>query len=293
MIGLALFIPWRRRSNPIAEIERAMARNEFVPYLQPIVDIRTGRIAGAEVLIRWRKRDGSLVSPVFFVPLAESSGLIVDLTRMLMRQVCAEIGDAVGRRPGFRLGFNLAARHFESDAVVEDVRTIFGDSPIRLGQLVFEVTERQPLENLSAARDIIAALQALGCRVAIDDVGTGHGGLSYMLKLGVDCIKLDKLFVDAIGNERYTTTIIEMMVDLARNMRMEILAEGVESFEQVAHLREYGVQFAQGFVFSPPLPATSFVHLLEAVDPLPASDGEMISPGTPRFVTAPRAITAA
>jgi len=106
------------------------------------------------------------------------------------------------------------------------------------------VTERQPLEDLDTARRIIAALQELGCKVAIDDVGTGHGGLSYMLKLGVNYIKMDKLFVDAIGTEQYSTTIIETLISLARSMRMEIFAEGVETFEQVKYLRERELQVA-------------------------------------------------
>ena len=102
-----------------------------------------------------------------------------------------------------------------------------------------------------------AALQGLGARVGIDDVGTGHSGLSYMLKLGVDFIKIDKIFVDALDTERYSATIIETLVGLARDMRMEIIAEGVETFEQVQHLRARGIRRAQGYVFAPPLPGAS------------------------------------
>jgi len=102
----------------------------------------------------------------------------------------------------------------------------------------------------------------------IDDVGTGHSGLSYILKLGVDIIKIDKMFIDAVGIERSSTTIIETLVDLAHNMRMEVIAEGVENFEQVVCLRERGVRAAQGFVFAPPLPGSSFLQLIEAIDPV-------------------------
>jgi EAL domain-containing protein (putative c-di-GMP-specific phosphodiesterase class I) len=132
------------------------------------------------------------------------------------------------------------------------------------------VTERQPLENLNNTRRVIAALQDLGVRVAIDDVGTGHGGLSYILKLGADIIKIDKMFIDALGSDNHSTTIIETLVDLAGSMRMDVIAEGVETFEQVAALRERGVRTAQGYVFAPPLPARSFLQLLEAIDPRPA-----------------------
>ena len=110
-------------------------------------------------------------------------------------------------------------------------------------------------------------MQGLGVAIAIDDVGTGHSGLSYMLKLGADLIKIDKMFIDAIGTDRNSTTIIETLVDLARNMHMDIIAEGVERFEQVVLLRDLGIQAAQGYVFAPPLPASSFLQLIEAIDP--------------------------
>ena len=122
-------------------------------------------------------------------------------------------------------------------------------------------------------KKLIAALQGLGVRIAIDDVGTGHSGLSYMLKLGVDIIKIDKMFVDAIGMDRSSTAIIETMVDLAHNMRMDIIAEGVETFEQVMCLRDRGIRSAQGFVFAPPLPAASLLQLIEAIEPIaPAAE---------------------
>jgi sensor c-di-GMP phosphodiesterase-like protein len=268
ILVIAALLPRRRRANPIEDIERALNAGEFVPYYQPIVDIRTGRLRGAEVLIRWRKPDGSLVTPAAFIPLVESSGLILEMTRVLMRSVCREIGPAYGARPNLRIGFNMAARHFADEEIVGDVRSIFKSSPLRLSQVVLEVTERQPLDNLTETRRVVAALQGLGVKVAIDDVGTGHNGLSYMLKLGVDIIKIDKIFIDSVGTDRNSHTIIETLLDLAQNMRMEVVAEGVESFEQVEELRELGVRAAQGFVFAPPLPGATFLQLLDAIEPL-------------------------
>jgi sensor c-di-GMP phosphodiesterase-like protein len=167
------------------------------------------------------------------------------------------------------MGFNLTAQHFASEEIVDDVRKIFNrKSPLRLSQIVLEVTERQPIENLTETRRIVAALQGLGLKVAIDDVGTGHSGLSYMLKLGVDIIKIDKMFIDSLGTDRHSNTIIETLIDLAQNMRMDIIAEGVETFEQVIHLRDLGIRSAQGYVFAPPLPGPAFLQLMEAIDPL-------------------------
>ncbi len=205
ILALGVFsalIPRRTPGNPVTAIENALRAGEFVPYYQPIVDIRSGQLRGAEVLVRWRKPDGTLVLPGSFIPLAESSGLIRDMTRDLMRRVCAEAGSALGCRPALKISFNFAGQLFSDDSIVKDVRKIFSGSPIKLSQVVLEVTERDPIENFTATRQTIAAFQELGVRIAIDDVGTGHSGLSYMLKLGVDIIKIDKMFVDAIGTDR-------------------------------------------------------------------------------------------
>jgi EAL domain-containing protein (putative c-di-GMP-specific phosphodiesterase class I) len=191
----------------------------------------------------------------------------------LMRQVCNEVGAAVGGRPHMYMTFNIAPRHFTDAIVLNDVGSIFEGSPIRLSQIVLEITERFEIHNLTATRRVIAALQGLGCRVALDDVGTGHNGLSYILKLGVDIIKIDKLFVEAIKTERHAQAIVETLVGLARDLRMQIVAEGVEQIDQVEYLRDHGISAAQGYVFAPPLPGAAFIRLIEAIDPI-ASDGE-------------------
>jgi sensor c-di-GMP phosphodiesterase-like protein len=267
IVGLIAFGARRAKDDPRAELAQAIRDGELVPYYQPIVDLTTARVVSAEVLVRWRKPDGTLVSPAQFIPLAESSGLIVELTRSLMRRVCAEAGGAIGARPDFRIGFNLSAQHFLDEQVVEDVRTIFTASPVALSQVLLEVTERQALDNLTMARRVIASLQQLGVHVGIDDLGTGHSGLSYMLKLGVDFIKIDKMFVDALDIERHSATIIETLVGLARDMHMDIIAEGVETFEQAQNLRDRGIRKAQGYAFAPPLPGSSFLQLLAAAGP--------------------------
>jgi sensor c-di-GMP phosphodiesterase-like protein len=290
-VSLVIFVfAWlasiRARDNPVEEIERGLMAGEFVPYYQPVVDIVTGQLRGAEVLIRWRKRDGRIVPPMAFIPLAESSGLIVDITRALMRDVCREIGEAYRLRPQLRIGFNLAARQFADHAIVRDLDRIFAPSPIRLSQVVVEVTERQPLESLAEARAVIAAIQKLGVRVAIDDVGAGHSGLSYILMLGVDMIKIDKMFIDALGTEGNSAPIVQTLIDLARSMDMDVVAEGVETFDQVVALRERGVRVAQGFVFAPPLPGPLFLRLLEAMEP-PAADPAHAHRDLPRLAAAP------
>jgi len=290
----ALIVPLRQRHNPHSEIEKGLIAGEFVPYYQPIVDITSGKLLGAEVLVRWRKPDGAIVAPGAFIPLVESSGLILDLTRSLMRQVCVEVGPIMEARPDMYIGFNIAPRHFKDAGVLNDVGAIFEGSQIRLSQVVLEVTERYELENLGEARRVIAALQALGCRIALDDVGTGHSGLSYILKLGVDIIKIDRLFVEAIRTDTHTQAIVATLVDLARNLRMSIIAEGVEHFEQVVYLRNQGIAAAQGYCFAPPLPGSVFIQLVRAIDPRSSEGSESKRVDAPKtYVSAINRIAAA
>jgi EAL domain-containing protein (putative c-di-GMP-specific phosphodiesterase class I) len=273
LLIFASLIPWRQRHNPIAEIEAALVADEFVPYYQPILDTKTGKLLGAEVLVRWRKPDGTIVAPGAFIPMVETSGFILDLTRSLMRQVRNEIGPVVAERPHMYVTFNIAPRHFNDSVVLNDVGAIFEGSPVRLSQIVLEITERFEIENLTATRRVIAALQGLGCRVALDDVGTGHSGLTYILKLGVDIIKIDRVFVEAIKTEHQAQAIVETLVTLARNLRMQIVAEGVERIDQVEYLREHGINAAQGYLFAPPLPGSAFIKLANAIDPIAKAAG--------------------
>jgi sensor c-di-GMP phosphodiesterase-like protein len=256
-----------RRADPMADMHRALANGEFIPYYQPILDIDTGRIVGCEVLVRWRKPDGAMISPGAFIGEAERSGFIFPLTLSVMRQAAAELGPSYLARPELKCGFNLCAAHFRDETIISDVVAIFGNADLKLSQVLLEVTERDPLPDMDVARAIIARFQEMGVRVALDDVGTGHGGMSYLLKLRVDVMKIDKLFIDALGSERQSTAIVDSLIDLAAHLNMDVVAEGVETFDQVEALRRRGVRSAQGYVFAPPLPGSSFVKLVEAMEP--------------------------
>ena len=258
----------RRASDAAAKIAKAIADNEFVPFYQPLVDLQSGKLLGAEVLVRWRRDEERFAeaSSLFLTP--ESKGLALDFTRKLMSRVRDEIGEAIGRRPGIAIAFNVAPHHFDDALILNDVGTIFDKSKMELSQIVLELTERHEVADLAGMRRTIAALQRVGCRVAVDDVGTGHSGLAYLLKLGVDIIKIDRVFVESLESEGRSKAIIETLIDLAKNMRMEIVAEGVETFDQVTYLRERGIHAAQGNVFAPPLPAGTFLELLEAMNPV-------------------------
>ena len=264
-IAVALWMTWRPDQAAEDEFIAAIRNGEFIPYYQPVMDIDTGGLVGCEVLIRWRRPDGTIISPGQFMTYAETSGHIFEMTRIMMRKTCEEVGDLYNRNPDIKMSVNLFAGHFEDREIIEDIVDIYGDSDISYQQIVVEVTERQPLKNMETARKIIAELQALGVRVALDDVGTGHGGLAYLQKLGIDIIKIDKMFIDTLGTDDSSSTIVDTLVELGGNLGMGIIAEGVERIEQIECLRELGVSAAQGYIFAPPLPANLFIELAEAL----------------------------
>ncbi len=252
----------------MADMHRALRNGEFIPFYQPVIDLDTGRILGCEVLVRWRKPDGRLIPPGAFIGEAERTGFIFPMTLAVMRQAAAELGPTYASRPDLKCGFNLCAAHFRDERIVSDVMAIFSHSDVALSQVLLEVTERDPLPDMDGARKIIARFQEMGVKVALDDVGTGHGGMSYLLKLRVDVMKIDKLFIDALGSERQSTAIVDSLIDLAAHLNMEVIAEGVETFEQVEALRRRGVRSAQGYVFAPPLPGSSYCQLVQAMEPV-------------------------
>lgn len=268
MGAIVIFGAWvaaRRFDGPERELADALRKGQFIPYYQPVIDLRTGRLIGCEALVRWRKPNGSIIPPSQFITIAEMSGQIFDITRAVMRKGLEDLEEAYASRPHLKVSYNLVAGHFDTLEIVQDVRNIYENSRMSMKQITFEVTERQQLPNMTRARIVISRLQELGAQVAIDDVGTGHGGLSYLLKLGVDQMKIDKMFIDAIGTDRYSTAIIDSLVRLADEMSMDLVAEGVETLEQVEYLRDKGVYAAQGYIFSPPLPAKSYLALVEAI----------------------------
>ncbi|WP_350333850.1 EAL domain-containing protein [Coralliovum pocilloporae] len=267
----------RRQSRAADELERGIENGELIPYYQPVISLETGKLAGCEVLIRWRKPDGTMISPANFIGLAETSGLGLPMTRKLMETVRNELGAVYRERQEMKIAFNLFGDHFDNIDIIKDLGDIFGPSGIGYNQLVMEITERQPLANVEKAKVIIRQLQAMGVRIALDDVGTGHSGLAYIQELGIDILKIDKLFIDAICTNKFSGPIVASLKDLANTTGMTIVVEGVETYDQVQVLQELGISEVQGFLFAPPLPGSSFVSLVEAMVPVRRS-GDMVLP---------------
>ncbi len=265
-VAIGVWFSWRPESEANDEFIAAIRNGEFIPYYQPVMDIESHRLRGCEVLMRWKRPNGVIVSPGQFMAYAENNGHIFDMTRHMMRVAAEEIGTLYGDNPDLKLSINLFAGHFLDREIVTDIKAIFEKSNISYQQIVVEVTERHPLEDMDLARKIIAELQALGVRVALDDVGTGHGGMAYLQKLGVDIIKIDKMFIDTISSDDNSTTIVDSMVELADNLGMGIIAEGVEMEEQIERLLELGVTAAQGYFFAAPMPAGEFIAYAEQTE---------------------------
>jgi EAL domain-containing protein (putative c-di-GMP-specific phosphodiesterase class I) len=264
---LLLALHFARKSRvPAFDLERAISRGEIRPYYQPVINLRTGELEGCEVLCRWEKKNGQVVPPGAFIDYAEVTGLAIPMTLSLMQQVKYDLGDICQQMPNIKVSINLFEGHFRDAGIVDDVEAIFGNSKIAMRQLVFEITERHPLSNSTVAKGVIGGLHALGCRLALDDAGTGHSNLAFIGTLGVDIIKIDRVFVDMIKPDMTQVPVLDGLIALAKDMNCEIVAEGVETEVQALYLRSHGVVHAQGFIFAPALKVGAFKELALALN---------------------------
>lgn len=264
-LGLAfgvLLTGARRAEGPVADLDRALARSEFRPFFQPTFHLTTGAILGCEMLARWVRADGSVVPPMKFIPLAEQSGRIRAMTWQILAIALKELHAHLRRHKDFRLSFNVVPSHLLSDGFVNQLRRIVSDAKVSARQIVLEITERDELQDLAKAAAIVKELRELGFKVAIDDVGVGHSGLSHLKALGANTMKIDKFFVDTIKDES-TLHIVETLVRLAKDLQMSVVAEGIETEQQMQSLLACGVQEGQGYLVAPPLPTAKFIELLE------------------------------
>jgi sensor c-di-GMP phosphodiesterase-like protein len=263
LFGLLLTKTTVRLEGPIADIDRGLARREFKPFYQPTFDLRTGAILGCEVLARWIREDGTIIPPMSFIPLAESSGRIEPMTWQILETALKELYPRLREDKQFKLSINVAPRHLVSDGFIETLRRVVLGTKVSARQIVLEVTESNELPDLDRAAAAVKELRELGFRVAMDDVGVGHSGLSQMKGLGANTIKIDKFFVDTITEGGSAATIVQTLARLAQDLHMTVIAEGVETVEQVQALIGCGVEEGQGYLISPPLPFGKFDELVE------------------------------
>jgi Amt family ammonium transporter len=246
-------------------LRRALDLEELEVYYQPIVRLADGGLRGFEALVRWRHPERGLVQPADFIPIAEDTGLIVPLGRIVLAEACRQAAAwnaAVPGRPPLRMSVNLSARQLADDALASNVETLLDEHRLAPGQLGLEITESVLLEETALATRTLAALKALGAQVLLDDFGTGYSALSYLNRFPLDALKLDRSFISVPGGGPPDVRIVRAVVRLAEALSLGIVAEGVESATQAALLSELGYREAQGYLYAPPLPAADATALV-------------------------------
>lgn len=227
-------------------LQAGLARREFVPFYQPIVDSRSQQVVGFEALLRWQ-RGRELVPPGAFIDYAEEQGLILPMTEQLLERIMTDLPRLA---PAQWVSVNIVATHLEQPHLRSLLQRHGWPSPTRL---TFELTERKPITDIKAAIGEITALQQLGYHFKLDDFGTGYGGFAYLQRLGIRQIKIDKMFVDTIGTDDLKRTLLDSIIAFGHESGMEMIAEGVETGEQVDYLRQHGVHLIQGYVYARPM----------------------------------------
>lgn len=251
------------RLNMAGELRRAIEAGDLRLHLQPKVDMRSGRVCGAEALVRWQHPLRGLIPPAEFIPLAEQTGLIRPLTEWVIeRALQLNAGwEAAGR--ALPIAVNLSARSLRDEDLVDRIRQMLGHWSTRSGLLEIEITESALMDDAEFALGVLNGLRAEGLRLYIDDFGTGYSSLSYLLKLPVNCIKIDQSFVRAMTGSSESAVIVRSTVDLAHDLGRKVVAEGVETRQHWDALAALGCDVAQGYLIARPMPADQFQDWLE------------------------------
>ncbi|MCL4499161.1 MAG: EAL domain-containing protein [Chloroflexi bacterium] len=246
-------------------LRHALERDEFVLHYQPQVNIETGRVVGIEALIRWNHPERGLIQPLDFIPLAEETGLIVPIGVWVLRTTCEQnkAWQTAGLQP-VRVSVNLSARQFQQQNLVETVTRILDETGLDPGYLELEITESIAMRNAKRTIKTLASLKEKGVLIAIDDFGTGYSSLSYLKRFPIHTLKIAEAFVHDVGGNPDSAAIASTIIALAKNLKLNTVAEGVETEEQLAFLRERRCHEMQGFLFSHPVPGKDIPMLLDA-----------------------------
>jgi diguanylate cyclase (GGDEF)-like protein len=272
--GRDRIVQWQgdSRSVPIVtkpsvdrRLREALEGGELVLHYQPVVDVGRGRIVGAEALLRWRHPKHGLVLPGEFLPIAESSQLIVSIGAWVLRSACMQAArwQALGH-PGFRIAVNVSPQQFQPEDFVQQVRATLVETELRADCLELEITERSLLHDSERTLAQFAMLKGLGVRMAIDDFGTGYSALAYLKRLPVDTLKIDQSFVRTLASDPADATITSTIVQMAHALNLSTIAEGVETLEQMQLLGSYGCSRMQGYLFGEGIEPDQFTRQLDA-----------------------------
>jgi EAL domain-containing protein (putative c-di-GMP-specific phosphodiesterase class I) len=245
-------------------LRQALERNEFIAHYQPQVEISSGRVIGAEALLRWNRPGAGMMAPDKFIPLAEETGLIVPIGRIVLQQACTEARrrqDAGS--PGFRIAVNLSPRQFTQSELVADVQRILKDTGLAPESLELEITESMLMDNPERAAGILRELRVAGVQLAIDDFGTGYSSLSYLKRFPVNTIKIDRSFIQDVPADADDVAITHAIIAMGRSLRLSVVAEGVETAAQAEFLQVHGCDMMQGYLISRPVPAADLGKFLQ------------------------------
>lgn len=243
------------RMQTESELHRALATNELLAYYQPQIQLDTGEVIAFEALLRWSHAERGIISPQDFIPLAEETGLIVPMGDLVIRLAC-RFGHMLAKRYGkrWRIAVNVSARQIMRDDFIRTVGRILTEENYSPHCLEMELTESVLMESFEATIEKLTELRGLGIRIILDDFGTGYSSLTYLSRLPIDGLKIDRFFVQELGGNSTATAIAQAIINLAQQMNLAVIAEGVETEEQLQILRSLGCDHIQGFLFSRPLP---------------------------------------
>jgi EAL domain-containing protein (putative c-di-GMP-specific phosphodiesterase class I)/GGDEF domain-containing protein len=250
------------------DLRLALQRGEFEVYYQSRVVLHTGRICGFEALIRWNHPTRGMVPPVEFIPIAEENGLIHEIGLWVLRRACEQMQlwrETYNLPPDFEISVNLSANQCREPHLVREVAEILHQTGLPAANLNLELTESILLENIREAKTVLGALKELGVGLKMDDFGTGYSSLKYLCELPFDCLKIDRSFTsDLDKNNQDSDEMIRTILQMARNLSMETVAEGVENLQHLTRLKEMGCEFGQGYFFSRPIRAADAEAMLKA-----------------------------
>jgi diguanylate cyclase (GGDEF)-like protein len=245
------------------DLRRALERQEFVLHYQPKVNLETGAITGAEALIRWLHPDRGLVAPLQFIPIAEDTGLIVPIGQWVLREACAQAQKWVeAGLPPMSMAVNVSSVEFRSPGFLASLRTILHETGWDPKLLEIELTESVLMQDSETSASVLQALKAIGVQLALDDFGTGYSSLSYLKRFPINVLKIDQSFVRDIGDDSNGPTIVEAVISMGKILKQRVVAEGIETAEQLAFLLGHHCDEGQGYYFSPPVIAAQFGQLL-------------------------------
>jgi EAL domain-containing protein (putative c-di-GMP-specific phosphodiesterase class I) len=247
------------------DLRRALDQRQFVLYYQPEVDLSTRRIVGVEALIRWQHPEKGLIPPMDFIPLAEENGLILPIGDWGLSEACAQIKrwcSDDSRNSSLRVCVNLSARQFSRPGLADHVEALLMQTGISSRQLGLEMTESSLIPNMGVALEVLGSFRRLGISLLLDDFGTGYSSLNHLHTFPFDVLKIDRSFVGRLTEGDQPLQIVRTIIELARVLGMDVVAEGIETFEQYSLLRQLGCRFGQGYLFARPLSTQAISELL-------------------------------